>query len=268
MRWPAIATAPARWRGRSGARRLADQEQAARTVASLPLYQVALWPDGWELAEDGSVTVRETHEMAEAQRWYAMARRHGAPQEASSGQAAAKAMRMHGLEVPPGLIALIGRRFASEQVASVAVRLVAGDWVMRRQRRLLQHPIQALALREQTWAGSRYPEIDDAEALQRLLCELFALCVSEELVPETEVSVQVRADDGFGIRGWRCRLCTDLKPHRRAAVQEHLEIALIPWNRQVVSDGRAWALIALRLEHSGGQRRAEGIGTMGLPRLR
>ena len=46
---------------------------AARLVAELPAYQVALWPDGWVLEPDGGVQVRDTHAMAEARRWYVLA---------------------------------------------------------------------------------------------------------------------------------------------------------------------------------------------------
>lgn len=49
---------------------------ASRIVAALPVYQVALWPDGWVLGASGEVSVRDTHAMAEARRWHAQPGRH------------------------------------------------------------------------------------------------------------------------------------------------------------------------------------------------
>ena len=118
-----------------------DRLTAVAAVAGLPAYQVALWPDGWDLGEDGSVLVRDTHVMAEARRWYDLARRNGS--QADLGPALA----MHGLLIPPAILDLAWRRFPSEQVASVAVTLVAGDWVKQRRAQLLRTAEAALAER-------------------------------------------------------------------------------------------------------------------------
>ena len=71
------------------------RSEGRAAVARLPVYQVALWPDGWELGRDGSVRVLDTHEMAEARRWYALAERNQYREDAS------KVMALYGIFVPP-----------------------------------------------------------------------------------------------------------------------------------------------------------------------
>lgn len=239
-----VVQSPARW-----LQRRAERARADRIVASLPLYQVALWPDGWEQTEDGGIVVRDTHEIAEARRWYEMAERNGAGHDRGRAPQAAKAMRLHGIGVPRSLVELSGRRFATEQAASVAMRLVANDWVEQRRRMLAADPHRLLGLRAQTWSGSRHQCFEDGAALQGLLRWLLDLCVAEDLVPCATFRLDVRADDGYGLKGWRCRVQIDLDEARRNAVGETIRLALTPWNRQVSRDGKPWPLVSVRVEH-------------------
>lgn len=245
----------ARGRPTGWLQRRAERARADRIVASLPLYQVALWPDGWEHAEDGGVIVRDTHEIAEARRWYQMAERNGAGQSQSRGPQAAKTMRLHGIGVPRSLVELSGRRFASEQAASVAMRLVASDWIEQRRRMLAENPCRLLALRAQTWSGSRHRRFDDGNAVQGLLRWLVGLCVAEHLTPAARFRLDVRADDGYGLKGWRCRVRVDLDETQCQAVGDAIRLALIPWNRQALRDEKPHPLIAVWVERG---ERAEG----------
>jgi hypothetical protein len=240
MRALAASAIPALW-----LRRGAAHQRALQEVAALPLYQIALWPDGWERTGDGGVIVRDTHEIAEARRWYAMAARHGAAPRGSASSPAIKTMQLHGLGVPRSLIDLAGRRFASEQAASVAVRLVASEWLEQRRRMLAANPQRLLALRALTWSGSHHRPLQHRAAVERLVDELLERCIDEGLIPSTRFQVEARAQDGYGLDGWCCRVQSDLRQDRRAAVTDALRIALIPWNRQVVRDGKPWTLLSV-----------------------
>jgi hypothetical protein len=229
--------------------RRAPQPAAAAVVAALPAYQVALWPDGWELHADGAVTLRDTHELAEARRWYAMAERNGdARGRAARAADMDRVMGLHGIFVPRPVVCLSGHRFPSERVASVALQLVAGDWIALRRRRLMAAPDQALAQHALAWSGSRHRGAPTPADMQTLLTELLDACVAEGLVPPARYALALRVDDGYGIRAWTCSVQVDLDPYARARAAEALRAALIPWNRAVVRDGRAVPLIALRVE--------------------
>lgn len=240
MRGRAASGIPARW-----LQRRAAHQRALQAVAALPLYQIALWPDGWERTADGGVILRDTHETAEARRWYAMAARNGIDRSGRTSSPALKAMHLHGLDVPRSLVDLVGRRFATEHAASVAVRLVANEWLEQRRRMLAADPQRLLGLRAQSWSGSRHQSFRDGAAVEHLLAELLERCIDEELTPAMCFEVEVRAQDGYGLDGWCCRVWTDLGAERRAAVVDALRIALIPWNRQVVRDGRPWPLLSV-----------------------
>lgn len=231
-----------------GARRALERAQGR--LRALPAYQVALWPDGWELGSDGAVAVRDTHEMAEARRWYRMVARLGGDRAAVAGGTARieRGMRLHRVAVPAAIVDLSGRRFVSERAASVAVRLAGGDWVARRREALLRAPERALALRARCWSGSRHRLYGDAGEVERLLETLLGCCRSEGLLPSVPVRVELRAEDGYGLPRWRCRLLTDLPPAVRGLAEEALRAALVPWNRTVVrDDGAAFELITLRV---------------------
>ena len=219
----------------------AQQRAAADAVAALPAYQVALWPDGWDLMPDGSVSVRDTHAMAEARRWYALARRNG-----SRGDLRA-ALRLHGVFIPPAILDLTSRRFASEQVASVAVQLVAGDWVVRRRAELLRVASAALTERSRVWTGSRHGGRLESDALRLLAADLLGLCVREGLAPPADYGLRVRRDDGFGVCTYRVRVETHLDPYARARVGDALAAALIPWNRAVGRDPSPRLVISVEL---------------------
>jgi hypothetical protein len=159
-------------RGRPvAAARTGRASAACAEIASLPAYQVALWPDGWLLEADGGVRVRDTHEMAEARRWLEMAARNrqGRARAPMSDAEVARTMRMHRLCVPRAVIDLAGRRFASEQVASVALSLVASEWIGERRGELGRAPEQALAARARAWSGSRHAGAPDADAMRQLV---------------------------------------------------------------------------------------------------
>jgi hypothetical protein len=222
-------------------RATAQERAAAEVVAGLPAYQVALWPDGWELSAEGTVTVRDTHAMAEARRWYDLARRNRA------GWVPGPALAIHGVFIPPAILDLSRRTFASEQAASVAVQLVAGDWVGRRRAKLLRSAGAALAEREGAWTGSRHGPEMDAGGVSSLATDLLGLCVSEGLIPRACYGLKVRRDDGFGVCGYRVRVETFLEPYARARIRDLLAVGLTPWNRAVGRDAGASLVISVEV---------------------
>lgn len=234
-------------RGRLG--RLADAQAAADAISALPAYQVALWPDGWLLEADGSVRVRDTHEMAEARRWLQMAARNaaGRSRQVMADTEVARTMRLHGVFVPRAVIDMAGRRFISEQIASVALSLVAGDWISERRQTLGLSAEPALALQALAWSGSRHAGAPDADAARCLLQELLDQCIEEGLVPRARYRLGCRADDGYGIRCCLCCVQVDLDRDARARVQQVLSTALIPWNRAVIRDGRATPVLSVHV---------------------
>jgi hypothetical protein len=215
--------------------------EAARAIATLPAYQVAFWPDGWELLEDGGVLVRDTDAMAEARRWYRLAERNRGlvPMD--------PAMRLHGTFVPRPILAMSRQRFASGQVASVAVQLVAGDWVASRRAALMRAPVRALREREQTWSGSRSREPLDREGLTAVLSDLLDQCCAERLIPRAGYRLRVQGDDGYGIGGFRCIVEVWLDPYARTRLADALAVGLVPWNRVVTRDGRPHPLIGVEV---------------------
>ncbi len=229
---------------------------AARRVAALPTYQIALWPDGWEIGLGGEVCVRDTHEMAEARRWYRLAERNRPPGgESGAWRAGAdRAMRMHGVFVPRAIVDMAERRFPTEQVASVAMQLVAGDWIKARRGHLLAAPERALTQRALAWCGSRHSGAPDATAVGRLVERLFEDCVAEGLLPRTTYRIGQCSDGGYGVRGCRCQVEADLDAETSARVEDVLITALIPWNRAIVRDGLPRPLIALRVLSRGAGR--------------
>lgn len=240
-----VFAAPAGW-----FRRRRERSLGSYDIAALPLYQVALWPDGWELTGDGGVIIRDTHEIAEARRWYTLAERNGAQRgwRASSVQTA-RTMQMHGVGVPRGLVDLVGRRFRTEQAASVAVRLIDAEWVDHRRRMLGQDSVGLCSLQAQLWSGSRHADVADGDRLSGLLQHLLSLCVAEGLIPRLAYRVNLRVDDGYGMRRWRCRVIADadLRPATAESVAEVVAVALIPWNRQVIHDGKAWRILSVNV---------------------
>jgi hypothetical protein len=234
---------------RLGALRRLSDSPARRLVSQLPAYQVALWPDGWLLEPDGGVRVQDTHAMAEARRWHAMAERNqrGRAGRPLSGVEITRAMRLHGLSVPRVVIEMAGCRFPSEQVASVAFSLVAGDWIGERRRALLASPEQALAQHALAWSGSRHKGTPDPRSAERLLEQLVAQCIDEALLPRAGYRVGCSLNDGYGVCCCRCSVEVDLDSVARARAHDVLAAALIPWNRVLVRDARAIPLIALWL---------------------
>lgn len=222
-------------------RGFARERAAVEVVAALPAYQVALWPDGWELAPDGSVSVRDTHAMAEARRWYALARRNRA------GWVPGPALAMHGVFIPPAILDLARRTFVSEQVASVAVQLVAGDWVGQRRAQLLRSARTAIGERARAWTGSRHDGDLGPDAVRTLVAELVGLCVREGLIPRADYGLKVRRDDGFGVCGYRVRVEIPLEPDARGRVGDALTTALIPWNRAVGRDADPTLVISVEV---------------------
>jgi hypothetical protein len=210
-------------------------------IAGLPPYQVALWPDGWDLQPGGGVWIRDTHATAEARRWYRLADRNRA------GDGGRRVMAMHGIFVPRAVVNMVPRRFPSEQVASVALQLVAGDWIRERRRQLLAEPEGALLERNLAWTGSCHGPPEDEGRLSILLRDLLRACVIERLIPDADYRLQVRPDDAYGLVRWRCRIEVCLDPYARARVKEALEAALVPWNRAIALDGVAAPLILLDL---------------------
>lgn len=219
--------------------------EAARIVAELAPYQVALWPDGWEHLEDGGVLVRDTDAMAEARRWYRLAERN-------RGLAAMDpAMRLHGAFVPRPILAMSRQRFASPRVASVAVQLVAREWVATRRVELLRAPVRALRERDQTWSGSRSGEVLDCEGVKAVLAKLLDQCASERLIPRAAYRYRVQPDDGYGVVGFRCIIEIWLDLYARTRLAEALSAGLVPWNRAVIRDGRSRPLIGVEVRRPG-----------------
>lgn len=212
-------------------------DRAARVVAALPAYQVALWPDGWVLGAAGEVSVRDTHAMAEARRWYVLAdRATGVPRMD-------RTMRLYGTFVPRAVVALSGQRFPSESVASVATQLVAGDWITQRRQQLLAAPDEAIRTRALGWTGSRHVADLNIEAMTACVMKVMAECRREDLIPVAGYDLMVRPNDGFGIRGYRCLITVDLDSCACVRFRELIQTALVPWNRAVVRDGLAHPLI-------------------------
>jgi hypothetical protein len=227
-----------------------------RLIARLPPYQVAFWPDGWELGDDGTVTVRDTHAMAEARRWYRLARR-SRPREG-----ALRVMSVHGINVPRAIVEMAGRRFPSGDVASVAVELAAGDWVRQRRRQLAAQPEEAIRDRDIAWSGSRYASEVDAGRIAAILRHVMTLSVREGLVPDARYRLVVDAGDGYGVRCHRCRVEVCLDSYERRRVEEALRVALVPWNRALVRDGRSTPLIELQVK---ARRRASSLSDQEVP---
>jgi len=214
-----------------------NAQSAAATIAGLPAYQVALWPDGWDLSPEGAVTVRDTHAMAEARRWYRLAERNRSHDDGR------RVMHLHGIFIPRSVLDLVHRRFPSEQVASVALQLVAGDWIKERRRQLMRAPERELRARALAWSGSRYRDALDSHDVLDLVERLLGVCASERLIPAAEYRIAVEREDAFGIPGWRCRVGVCLDPYARARVREALCAALVPWNRAVMHDGTPMPII-------------------------
>jgi hypothetical protein len=238
---------PALFRSHAMRTGMAVRRAAAASIRALPAYRVALWPDGWVLEPDGAVRVVDTHAMAEARRWFEMAERAsgtGARRPLTAVEQR-RAMRLLGVYVPPAVVALSGRRFASEQVASVALQLVAGDWIGERRRALLAQPERALADHARAWQGSRHHCPASADAAEALLRRALEACIAEGMVPPARYRLVSRCEDGFGLRRWRCAVEVNLDSYARARAREALDTALIPWNRAVIRDGVPMPLITL-----------------------
>jgi hypothetical protein len=214
---------------------------ASRIVAALPAYQVALWPDGWVLGASGEVSVRDTHAMAEARRWYALADRAAGPPGMD------RTMRLYGTFVPRPVVALAGQSFPSESVASVAVQLVASDWIAQRRRQLLAAPDEAIRAAALGWTGSRHAADPSIEAMTACVMQVMDDCRREGLIPAVDCGLKVRQDDGFGIRGYRCLIAVGLDSATRTQYGEVIQTALVPWNCAVVRDGTAHPLIKVEV---------------------
>jgi hypothetical protein len=227
----------------------ARDAEAARAIAALPPYQVALWPDGWEHLEAGGVLVRDTDAMAEARRWYRLAERN------RGLKAMGPAMRLHGTFVPRAIVDLSRQRFATARAASVAVQLVAGDWVAQRRAELLRSPLRTLRERDQAWSGSRSGEPLDADTLGALLSELLSQCMAEGLIPKARYRLRIQAEEGFGVCGFRCILEVRLDPYARTRLADCLGSALVPWNRAVMRDARPHPLIGVEVRRPAGSMR-------------
>jgi hypothetical protein len=243
----------AQLRTKSAARRAAVQ-----AIRALPAYRIALWPDGWVLERDGSVRVVDTHAMAEARRWFDMAQRTpaAASKRPLTSDEQRRAMRLLGVYVPPAVVGLSGQRFASEQVASVALQLLAGDWISERRCAMLAQPERALAEHAKAWRGSRHQHPASADDAHALLCRALEACIAEGLVPPVRYRVLSRCEDGFGLRRWRCAVEVKLDAYARARARDALDTALIPWNRAVIRDGSPVPLITLEVRAGNGQRGA------------
>lgn len=220
-------------------------DRAARVVAALPVYQVALWPDGWVLGAGGEVVARDTHAMAEARRWYALADR------AAGAPCMNRTMRLYGTFVPRPVVALAGQRFPSESVASVAVQLVAGEWITERRQQLLEAPDEALRARALGWTGSRHNADLNTEKMTACIMQVIADCRREGIIPAAGFDLKVRPDDGFGICGYRCLIRVGLDGAARARYRDALQAALVPWNRAVVRDGVAHPLVKVEVRVPG-----------------
>jgi hypothetical protein len=218
-----------------------DRAAAWALVSRLPAYQIALWPDGWELDEGGGVWVWDTHAMAEARRWYGLAERNRSREDAR------RVMSMHGVFVPRAIVDLAGRRFSSEQAASVAVKMIACEWVSERRCRFLEAPERALAERSLSWRGSRHEPDIGLDRVRELIEEVIRICVGEHLIPNAGYHVGVRSRQGYGVGGYRCLLDACLDRDAAARVLEVLRAALVPWNRAVVRGGASARLIEIEL---------------------
>lgn len=190
--------------------------------------------------------MRDTHGMAEARRWYALADRNRSRDDGR------RVMSLLGIFVPRAIVDLADRRFSSEQSASVAVQLIAGEWVAERRRRLLQAPERALSERLLSWQGSRYESEMDGRAVLALVDGLIRTSVAARLILDTGYHAEVHVADGYGIAIHRCVLDFRLDPCAAAGVLDLLDVALIPWNRVVVRDGIAVPLIRLELASTQG----------------
>jgi hypothetical protein len=154
-------------------------------------------------------------------------------------------MRLHGVFVPRPIVDMAHQVFATEQAASVAVQLVAGDWVAQRRRQLVGAPRGALQERFLGWTGSRHGALSDGAGLAALTRELVCLCIAERLIPDTVYRVEVQGMDGFGIPGFRCIVEAALERVPRAGIEDALRVALLPWNRGVVCNARVRPLVGL-----------------------
>ena len=237
----------------------AARRAATEAIRALPAYRVALWPDGWVLDTDGGVRVVDTHAMAEARRWFDMAERSsaGGSRRGLTAAEQRRAMRLLGVYVPRAVVALSGRRFVSEQVASVALQLIAGEWIGERRRILLAQPERALAEHACAWRGSRHQCPATVDAADALLRQALDACIAEGLVPPARYRLLSRCEDGFGLRRWRFAVEVNLDPYARARAREALDAALIPWNRAVVRDGAPMPLIMLEVRARQGHRVAD-----------
>jgi hypothetical protein len=238
---------------------MAARRAAVAAIRALPAYRVALWPDGWVLEPDGTVRVVDTHAMAEARRWFDLAgRANGAAgRRPLTAVEQRRAMRLLGVYVPPAVVALSGRRFATEQVASVALQLIAGEWIGERRRLLMAQPERALAEQARAWQGSRHHCPANAEAAEAVLRQALDACIAEGLVPPARYRLVSRCEDGFGLRRWRCAVEVNLDSYARARAREALDTALIPWNRAVIRDGLPMPLITLDVRAAHGHRAAQ-----------
>jgi hypothetical protein len=164
-----------------------------------------------------------------------------------------RTMRLYGTYVPRSIVALAGKRFASESVASVAVQLVAGDWIVQRRRELMAAPAEAIRMRGLGWTGSRHDAELSDEGLVIRVSEAVAACMREGLIPTSSFELKVRSDDGFGIRGYRCLISVAPDGDLCARYREAIQTALVPWNRAVVRDGVAHPLVKVEVRGRGGR---------------
>jgi hypothetical protein len=184
--------------------RRAPKAETGRILA-LPAYQVAFWPDGWQIGAHGEVLFEDTHETAEAKRWYCVADRNRSLDEAG------RIMALHGVYVPRAIVDMVGRTFVSVLVAAVAVQLVAGDWIRQRRGSLLARAEESVLAATLGWRGSCYRPglcVDDVELL---LKDLLSLCAEEEAIPNARYKITVQEDNGFGVLAFRCfvEVCFD-----------------------------------------------------------
>lgn len=219
----------------TGAHRVAS----SRTVSELPTYQIAFWPDGWDLSPDGSVRLLDTHLTAEARRWYALADRNGFRGDGR------RAMSVFGVFVPRAIVDFADHWFPSERVASVAVQLVAGEWIAERRRGLLAAPDRALSECARAWRGSRHEPRMDGAGVETLIADLLRNCIGEGLVPDADYQLRVRSEQGYGIPLYRCTLDARLDSYALDSAREVLAAALLPWNRAVARGGVTALLIEL-----------------------
>jgi len=228
-----------------------DRSAAAALVSKLPAYQVAFWPDGWDLEPGGGVLVRDTHAMAEARRWFALADRNGSRDDGR------RVMSVHGVFVPRAIVDLADRRFASEEVASVAVQLIAGEWIAERRRRLLRSPERTFSERSLSWRGSRYKPDLDGQGVRALVEGLIRMAVYGGFIPDLDYRVLVHTVDGYGVVAYRCLVTAALDQDAAGEVLDVLGAALVPWNRVLIRDAVAVPWIGLELGSIQGAHQAE-----------